>query len=138
MVRLRLGTLHALAGDWLRLRPHLANDEHLAILQELHSELQPRLQIPVAATHSPTRLRRALVDLQASLARFNRLWQKAVQTIDLGAINDIRDGYNRNFLVEKECAVGSARLARLGFQRLAPITHADLIQLFPPLPALQD
>src|SRR5438105_14005788 len=47
MVRLRLGTLHALAGDWTVLRPFLATDEDVRDLEQLHEELNPVLRLPV-------------------------------------------------------------------------------------------
>src|SRR4051812_33969662 len=58
MVRLRVGTLRALAGDWDRLRPFLA-DGQVELLRQLHAELAPRLRVEVSATTSARALRRA-------------------------------------------------------------------------------
>src|SRR5437867_3436363 len=43
MVRLRLGTLHALAGEWSAVRPWLADDDQVRVLQGLVEALSPRL-----------------------------------------------------------------------------------------------
>ena len=137
MVRTRLGILRALAGDWNRLRTHLADDEQLAILQNLFAELEPRLRVQIAPTSSARRLRQALRELVQSLMRFNRRWQAYLPTVDLTELNALRDGYNRYFLLEKECAVRSVRLARQGFTRLPPFTREDLAALAPPLPVPQ-
>src|SRR5437667_8685195 len=60
MVRLRLGTLHALAGDWSALRPWLADDDQVRVLQGLYETLSPRLRLPPERNRSPRALRRAL------------------------------------------------------------------------------
>jgi hypothetical protein len=134
MVRLRLGTLLALAGDWNVLRPLLTSEEQLRRLEWMHEELAPRLRMPVMATSAPRRLRKALVELCESIELFNRRWHAFVADVDLTAINELRDGYNRYFVLEKECAVRSPRLAREGFVRLEPLTTVDLLARLPPLP----
>src|SRR5207247_5802896 len=42
-VRLRVGQLAALAGDWNALRPLVAGRDDLALLRALHEELRPKL-----------------------------------------------------------------------------------------------
>lgn len=133
-VRLRLGTVRALVGDGSILRPLLADGEQVAILERLYADLDPRLRAPVAPTLDPCRCRRALEDLCQSIERFNRRWLAFLGEVDLGPLNELRDGYNRYYVLEKECAVRSPRLARQGFRRLPPLTTADLIALLPPLP----
>src|SRR5262249_55939665 len=71
MVRLRLGVLHALAGDWSALRPWLADDDQVRLLEALHRELAPRLRLPPPRTSSSRALRRALRELLDSIERFN-------------------------------------------------------------------
>jgi hypothetical protein len=139
MVRLRLGRLHALAGDWDRLLPWLADGEQVEALRRLHATLEPRLRVPIAATSSPRVLGTALVELQESIERFNRRWLAFLRDLDFDRVNELRDGYNRYFVLEKECAVRSARLARQGFVRLEPVTVEELTALLPPLavPRLQ-
>lgn len=134
MVRLNVGRLFALAGDAAALRPLLATAEHLEQLCRLHAELEPRLRVFVEATASKRALRRALTELRESLERFNDRWRAFLFTVDLTAVNEMRDGYNRFYLIEKEAVVRSPRVARQGFQPLPPLTHADLAALLPLLP----
>jgi hypothetical protein len=132
MVRLRLATLHDLAGDWSALGRWL-EEEHCRALAELHAALSPKLRVPLEPTASPRALRRALRELIASLERFNARWQRYLGEVDLGPLNAVRDGYNRYYVLEKECALRSAVLARVNFQPLPPFTRADLAALLPPL-----
>jgi hypothetical protein len=130
MVKLRLATLHGLAGDWSNVRPWLDARE-IQALAWLHEETGPALRLPVWATSNPKALRTAIIELNESLRRFNRRWLTLVQTTDLSEVNQRRDEYNRYYVLEKECAVGSARVARHGFRPLAPVTTADLLAWFP-------
>jgi hypothetical protein len=72
-----------------------------------------------------------------SLQRFNRRWQEFLPTVDLTRVNDLRAGYNRYYVLEKECAVRSAALARRGFTPLEPFTTDQLFALMPLLPVPQ-
>jgi hypothetical protein len=76
----------------------------------------------------------AMRQLRASVARFNRRWAAFIDRFDLGEVNRLREGYNRNYVLEKECAVGSLRLVGTTFRRLEPMTRDELHRLFPPLP----
>jgi hypothetical protein len=133
-VRIRLGVLHAQAGDWPALRRWLRGEAQLDTLRRLHEDLRPALRVPVKQTSSPRVLRRSLAELVASLERFNRRWQEYVAEADLGDVNELREGYNRYYVLEKECAVHLPHLARQGFRPLPPLTAADLTALLPPLP----
>jgi len=135
MPRLRLGMLRALAGDWSRLQPWLADEDQLVLLQNLEKELTPRLRVTIEPTSSKRRLQRALISLQESLEIFNSRWLDFLPTVDLTPVNEAREGYNRYYLLEKECAVRSPRLARMGFQRLNPMTLEELQTILPSLPA---
>jgi hypothetical protein len=137
LVRVRLAMLHALAGDWGRLVPLLAEAEHAEALRRLHAELRPELRLPVAATESLRALRRAVAELAESAERFNRRWGEYLATVDLGPVNAARDGYNRWYVLEKECALRSARLARQGFRPLSPLTLEAVVAALPPLPVPQ-
>jgi hypothetical protein len=131
----RLGQLHALAGDWSALRPWLRDEGELAKLHQLQNDLAPRAsEVP---TTSARRLRWALRELTESVEQFNRRWQAFLPTVDLTQVNRLREGYNRYYVLEKECAVRSVRLARQGFQRLDPLTPAQLAEWLPPLPVPQ-
>jgi hypothetical protein len=134
MARLRLGVLHALAGDWWGLRPFLADDEQVNVLEALRQTLEPKLRIPPEPTRSRRALRQALVELLESLERLNRRWSEYVRSIDLSHINDLRDGYNRYYLLEKSCAIKSEAVVKAGFAPLPPLDLAELQRLLPPLP----
>lgn len=133
-VRLRIGMLHALAGNWINLQPFLTDDEQLDILRYHLAALASPLRAPLEATTSARALRRALRDLQESLERFNERWQVFLPGVDLTAVNELREGYNRYYVLEKECAVRSARIARQGFRPLPPLTTEVLAAHFPLLP----
>jgi hypothetical protein len=134
MVRIRLGLLRGLTGTWDALLPLLADADQVAALRELEAEVQPRLRVPVEPTSSARALRRALRELNDSLERFNRRWTEYLPKVELTQVNELRDGYNRYYLLEKECAVRSIRVARQGFRRLEHATTADLAAALPPLP----
>jgi hypothetical protein len=134
MVVFALGTLKGLAGDWSSLRPLLRNDAQLERLGELWTLLKPRPRLPVEPTSSTPRLRRALRELVQSLERFNRRWAQFLLSVNLDEINELRDSYNRYYILEKECSVRSPRLARQGFAPLQPLDLAKLTALLPPFP----
>ena len=80
------------------------------------------------------RLRAIARDLIASVERFNRRWLEHLDGLNLDPINRQVDDYNRYYLLEKECSLGSARLAARNF---VPKTHVSLDDLrgeLPPLP----
>lgn len=61
---------------------------------------------------SSPRTRRTIArDLVASVERFNRRWQKLLGELKLETVNSLVDKYNRYYLLEKECSLGSSRLA---------------------------
>jgi hypothetical protein len=132
-VRLALGTLRGLAGSWDALRPCVRDDESLDTLRRLHDELQPRLRVPVEPTTSVRKHRAALAELVDGLERFNRRWLAYVAELDLRPINELREGYNRWYVLEKEMALRNAAAARFGFQRLSPLTVEEVLQRLPPL-----
>jgi hypothetical protein len=134
MVRIRLGVLQALTGDWVRLRPWLADEEEVRVLECLTEAVPPALRGSVGLSYSRWQLRTALNELLESLERFNRRWQAFLLEIDLTMVNQVREGYNRYYLLEKECAIRSPMLARHGFERISPLTHADLFAALPLLP----
>jgi len=134
MVRINLGQLHGLAGAWAALAPLVADDSQVDMLRQLHTLLEPKLRGSVEATSSPRVLRRTLAELIADLENFNRQWQAFLPTVDLGEINKQREDYNRYYLLEKECAVRSPRVARLGYRPLAPATVEEIAQALPLLP----
>ena len=137
MLRTLAGTLKGLAGAWMALRPWLADDEQVGSLESLHALLDLRPRLPVQRTTSRRVLRRALIELAGSVERFNRRWRAYLAAVDLSAANELRTGYNKYYLLEKECALLPARVARAGYRPLEPPTVADLLERLPLLPVPQ-
>jgi len=133
-VRLTLGTLFALAGSDAALEKFLDNPRQFQRLTTLYHDLQPRLRLPPNPTSNGRVLRRAVADVQDAIERFNQRWRDYMGKLDLQSINQIRDRYNRFYLLEKECALGSSRLVRHGFQELKPLRPEDFLSMMPLLP----
>jgi hypothetical protein len=134
MVKMHLAMLRDLAGDWSAVRPLVADDEQVEHLRKLNDELRPRLIDPLKPTTRARALRRALRDLIASLERFNRRWAEQLAKIDLSAVNALREGYNRHYVLEKACALRNDVIARHGFTPLPPLRREDLEAALPLLP----
>jgi hypothetical protein len=140
MPTLRLGHLFALTGDEDRLIPILANVDQVTVLLALQAELRPQLRIAMEPARSERCLCSALRTLCESLDRFNRRWLDHLAKVDLRLVNELRDGYNRYYVLEKECAMRSPVLAWRGFHPLEPLTRDDLQARLPflPVPRLRD
>jgi hypothetical protein len=133
MVRLRVGTLVQLAGGFERLAA-LLPEIAIEAVRAIHDECRPELRVPVEATDSVRVLRQALEELRESVERFNRRWRERIEGLDLGPVNERREEFNRFYLLEKECALGSLRIARHGFRAIPPVSTADLFTQFSLLP----
>jgi len=131
MPRMRLARYRALGRSRPSALAETCSPDELAYLEELHHQWQPRLRRAVEPARSPADLHRALAELSRSFRRFNRRWLAFVAELDLNVVNQLREGYNRYYLLEKECALRSARLAREGFVPLAPVRIDDLFDRFP-------
>jgi hypothetical protein len=84
---------------------------------------------------APPRRRRAVArDLVASVTRFNRRWSAFLDELNLALVNGMIDQYNRYYVLEKECVLGSARLALRHFTPWARVTRLDLAEEYPLLP----
>lgn len=129
-VRLDLATLRAQAGDWEAL-DGIVSVKVRRYLEGLFRELQPKLRSPVEATTSPARLRKTLEHLRHSVGRFNERWRKYLDDIDWRNINRVREDYNKYYILEKECALRSSRLARQDYRRLEPLSSADILVEMP-------
>jgi hypothetical protein len=138
-VRVHLGSLRAGVRSWADLRALLSDDNQLLTLTQLRDEAGDP-EFPMTGPTAVGGRRRALRLLQTSIERFNRRWLGFIQKFDLSELNRLRDGYNRYFLLEKECAVGAARLLPQTFRRLPPFTNANLLECLPALdvPRLAD
>jgi len=88
-----------------------------------------------AARPATDRRRRAAArDLAASVGRFNRRWADRLDTLPLDGLNRQVEHYNRYYVLEKECVLGSARLAARHFVPRPMVTREDLRADHPPLP----
>jgi hypothetical protein len=105
-------------------------------LRELFLLLGIALDAQAMHPTSEKSLRRALSEFRESVDRFNSRWKKFLERVDLTAVNEARAGYNRYYLLEKECAVGSLQIAKQGFTPLQPLTIDDLLPSFPFLPPI--
>jgi hypothetical protein len=72
--------------------------------------------------------------LGAAVEEFNANWRRYLETLPLDDLHRTIDGYNRYYVLEKECAVRSIRTAIRGFIPKEKPTWADFLARFPPLP----
>jgi hypothetical protein len=88
-----------------------------------------------ALSDAPLKRRQAIAhDLVAAVERFNRRWHQVIDRINLEPANFVIDQYNRYYVLEKECVMGSARLAARHFTPVAPLTRAMLLEEHRALP----
>ena len=79
-------------------------------------------------------------DLVAAVLRFNQRWSEFLDRLNLEPANRVIDQYNRYYLIEKECVLGSARLAARFFRPVPRLTREQLLGEHPllPVPELLD
>jgi hypothetical protein len=70
-----------------------------------------------------------------SVQRFNARWLEHLNRIDVAVVNEIREGYNRYYLLEKSCAVRNEAVVRQGYEPQTPLDVEELLHHLPPLPA---
>lgn len=109
---------------------------HTKSIVEVARALEIALPEFTSASASARQRQRALVALTDSVARFNRRWAAYLLKLDLAPLNCLREDYNRYYVLEKECALRSPRVARIGFVPLQPLTRQQLEERFPRLPGL--
>jgi hypothetical protein len=84
---------------------------------------------------SPVRQRRRVArDLIAGVSRFNERWRQFLKSLNLEPTNRVIDQYNMYYVFEKECVVGSARIARRHFSPVSWLSPASLLEDYPLLP----
>jgi hypothetical protein len=83
---------------------------------------------------APRRLRAVARELVASVERFNRRWMRFVETLNLEPVNRSIEDYNRYYTLEKECSLGSARLAARHFVPKTSLVPSALLAQYPLLP----
>lgn len=82
---------------------------------------------------SPRKIRAVAGDLAFACARFNTRWAKLLSELDVGPVNRTIDLYNRYYVLEKECVLGSTRLAARHF---SPLPRYDLDRMLAEHPLL--
>jgi len=131
MPRLRLARFFKLTASWSPIPEDICLPEDLSYLEELHREWKPQLRSVVRPARTASEIHQALADLARSFERFNRRWIEFVIEIDFAHVNELRDGYNRFYVLEKECALFSSRIAREGFVPLPAARLSDILEAFP-------
>ena len=88
-----------------------------------------------AARTVPVRQKRTVArDLVASVQRFNGKWRQFLEALNLGPTNQVIDQYNKYYVFEKECVMGSARLASRHFTPAPELSFDFLLLEYPLLP----
>jgi hypothetical protein len=88
-----------------------------------------------SAEPAPLRGQRALArSLVASLNRFNHRWSHFISELNLEFINHMIDCYNQYYVFEKECCLGSVRIAARHFEPKMRYGATRLLNEFPTLP----
>lgn len=122
------------AGSWDRLAGWLKKPEQISYLRKLDGWLQPALKYPPPPSRWFFGASRAVETLREMIRGFNQAWKTHLESLDLTPLNLARDNYNRWYLLEKECAIGSFHIAGRGFQPLPPVSSRDLLAVLPLLP----
>ncbi len=83
---------------------------------------------------SPRSRRAVARNLITAVNRFNDRWKRRLESLNLTVINDLVDEYNQNYLLEKECVMGSPRLAARLFKPVERVNHEQYFLKHPLLP----
>lgn len=133
MVALNLGQLQSLTeGNFAKFEVFSQADQR--IFELLLVDCQPELKRPLAAAHSRSEVLKIARKLVIGLERFNKRWTNYVEEVDFGTVNQLRQGYNDYYVLEKECVVLSANVAQQGFEPLPMATCRELLSELPLLP----
>ncbi len=131
--RLRLAQLRCHL-DGVFTKSTLFSRDDATALDLLFEDWQPVLKANIRPAGLARVIRRSADEMLTAFRRFNSRWEPFLTDFDLSYVNQCRQGYNDFYVLEKECAVLSPRVAKVGFVRLEPATIDDLRKLFPLLP----
>ena len=129
--RLRLAQFFSVAKDWPQIPDYFCRHQDLEYLEELRREWSPRLRIEIRPAKTEQEIQQAFIEVAKTFNRFNSRWIEYLRRINLNTINELRTGYNENYLVEKECATWSTETAHQGFIRLPLVSVETLLERFP-------
>jgi hypothetical protein len=73
-------------------------------------------------------------DLIAAAVRFNRRWLEAFDRFNVEPTNFVIEQYNRYYVLEKECVMGSPKLAARHFMPMPLVSKPSLLADHPVLP----
>lgn len=120
--------------DWQRLLAWSKQPEQIAYLRDLDPFLEPALRFPPKPSRWFWGISQEIEILRKQIKGFNQAWLEWVQELDLSEINNARDGYNKWYLLEKECSILSCAVASQGFVPLTLLTPGDILSWFPLIP----
>lgn len=115
------------AGDWSRLRHHLAKEDDVNLFAVLECQLAPIGKVAPSMLASERVLLRQFIE---SAARFNKDWLSFVEGSGLDHVNELREDYNRFYPMEKACAFRRDTVNE-GFKSLPLLNSAFLLERFP-------
>jgi hypothetical protein len=134
-VRLRLRFWNRLLHDRPRIRARVseaASESAADIGAKVFGPGEPSVSVaPPGWSIFAGRHWRAFV---TAVEEFNANWRRYLETMPLDDLYRVIDGYNRFYVLEKECAVRSARTALRGFVAKQKPTWKDFLERFPLLP----
>lgn len=120
--------------DWQRLLAWSKQPEQIAYLHALDPFLEPALRFPPKPARWFWGISQEIETLRSQIRSFNQAWLVWVRELDFTQINSARDGYNKWYLLEKECSVLSRAVASQGFEPLPLLQPDDILARFPLLP----
>lgn len=131
-----LDMVHMRLRQWARLAigPDDWRDSFRAPVDFLWPAASAPAPVWASTAGSPRARRAAARDLAASVERFNVRWRAYVDRLDARLVNDAVGGYNKYYVIEKECVIGSGRLAAKGFVPIAMVSAETILAAHPPIP----
>ncbi len=120
--------------DWQRLATWTKQPEQIAYLRKLDPYMEPTLRFPPKPSRWFWGISQEIETLRRQIKGFNQAWLEWVGGIDLAEINTARDGYNKWYLLEKECSILSRAVASQGFEPIPLLKAGDILTWFPLIP----
>lgn len=133
-VKLRLRAWNRLVGDREFIRRSMSAEAVSAIARLNESVFgADESTVSIEPTGWPVFAGRRWNAIVAAVEDFNRNWRRFIDAFQLDDLHRAIDGYNRYYVLEKECAVRSIHTARRGFTPRTKPKNDDLLDEFPPL-----
>lgn len=131
-----LDMVHMRLRQWAKLAigPEDWRDAFLAPVDPLWAAAQAPAPTWARTAGSRRSRRAAARDLAAAVGRFNARWHAFLDRLDLRLVNDAVENYNKYYVIEKECVLGSSRLAAMHFDPIPKVSADSIRSTHPPLP----